>query len=104
MFGGILKKFGIESYAISGTLVAFAFDCASRMGAAASTRDPAKAEHRLRFMKASEDTASYVAIHAPSTTMSAPLTNDDAGDARNRHAGTTWCGSPNQPSASCRTN
>src|SRR5207249_4892992 len=37
MFGGILKKFGTESYAISGALVAFALDCASKTGAPAST-------------------------------------------------------------------
>src|SRR5438445_11976926 len=116
MFGGILKKFGTESYAISGTLVAFAFDCATRSGAPASTSDTTKAEHKRRFMQpprrkgracsarqllgpsASRPGKSYVAVQPPSTTMSAPVTNDDAGDARNRHAGTNSCGSPQRPS------
>src|ERR1043166_54740 len=103
MFGGILKKPGTESYAISGTLVALAFDCAIRIGAPASTSAVAAAEHNRIFM-GPPARASYVAVQPPSTTMSAPVTNDDAGDARNRHAGTTSSGSPNRPSGTCDTN
>src|SRR5262245_29239506 len=53
MFGGILKKLGIESYAISGTLVAFAFDCARRTGAPATTSAATNARQSCRFMRPS---------------------------------------------------
>src|SRR5581483_8404802 len=50
MFGGILKKFGTESYGISGTFCAFAFACANA-GAAAITSDRTPSA-MWRFMSA----------------------------------------------------